>query len=105
MTAQIYLVRAVSVSIINQFKLHDSFHLCLASVHLPYPFHLIFGFQLLCHTVSLRQLRHDQLHAVSRFDNFGTILSYAHSPIYAAGLFFKNFSPAATFSRLFRLIE
>ena len=38
------MARAVSVSIINQFKLHDSFRLCLASVHLPYPFHLVSAF-------------------------------------------------------------
>ena len=38
------MARAVSVSIINQFKLHDSLCLCLASVHLPYPFHLVSAF-------------------------------------------------------------
>ena len=80
------MARAVSVSIINQFKLHDSFRLCLASVHLPYPSHLVFGFQFLGHAVSLRQLRHDQLHAVScRFVNLSAILSYVHPAI---GCFF-----------------
>ena len=54
MIARIYLARAGSVSIINPFKLHNSFCLCLASVHLPYPFHLVFGFQLFGHAVSLR---------------------------------------------------
>ena len=44
MTAQIYLVRAVSVSRINQVKLHDGFRPCLAGVHLPYPVHLVVGF-------------------------------------------------------------
>ena len=47
------MARAVSVSIIYQFKLHDSFRLCLASVHLPHPFHLILGVQLFGHAVSL----------------------------------------------------
>ena len=42
---------------------------------------LVFSFQLLCHAVLLCQLWHDQLHAVScRFVDFGTMLSYAHSP-------------------------
>ena len=66
-------------SIINQFRFHNLLCLCLASVHLPHPFHLIIGFQLLGHAVSLRQLRHDQLHAVScRFVNLSAILSYIH---------------------------
>ena len=82
-TARIYLVRAVSVSIIYQLKLYYNFCLCLASVHLPNPFQLIRSFQLFGHAVSLRQLRHDQLRAVSCFDNFGAILSYAHSPMAA----------------------
>ena len=34
-------------SIINQFRFHNFLCLCLASVHLPHPFHLVFGFQLL----------------------------------------------------------
>lgn len=38
-------------SIINQVKLHDSLCLCLASVHLPYPFQLIFASQLQDDTV------------------------------------------------------
>ena len=81
-TARTFFVRAVSVSIINQFKLYNRFCLCLASVHLPYPFHLVFGFQLFGHAVSLRQLRHDQLHAVScRFVNLSAILSYVHPAI------------------------
>ena len=71
--------RAVSVSIINQLKLHNRFCLCLASVQQPYPFHLVFGFQLFSHAVSLRRLRHDQFYAASfRFVNLGAILSYAH---------------------------
>ena len=41
-TARTFFVRAVSVSIINQLKLYYSFRLCLASVHLPYPLHLVF---------------------------------------------------------------
>ena len=66
-------------SIINQFRFHNFLCLCLASVHLPHPFHLVFGFQFLGHAVSLRQLRHDQLHAVScRFVNLSAILSYDH---------------------------
>ena len=31
-------------SIINQFRFHNLLCLCLASVHLPHPFHLVFGF-------------------------------------------------------------
>ncbi len=65
MTARTFFVRAVSVSIINQFKLHDSFCLCLASVHLPYPLHWVFCFQLLGHAVLLCRLRHDRFRAVS----------------------------------------
>ena len=42
-------------SIINQFRFHDFLCLCLASVHLPHPFHLVFGFQLLGHAVLLCQ--------------------------------------------------
>ena len=42
-------------SIINQFRFHNLLCLCLASVHLPHPFHLVFGFQLLSHTVLLCQ--------------------------------------------------
>ena len=42
-------------SIINQFCFHNLLCLCLASVHLPHPFHLIIGFQLLSHTVLLCQ--------------------------------------------------
>ena len=69
-------------SIVNQFRFHNLLCLCLASVHLPHPFHLIFSFQLLCHAVALRQLRHDQLHAVScRFVNLSAILSYVHPAI------------------------
>ena len=50
--------------------------------HLPHPFHLIIGFQLLGHAVLLCQLRHDQLHAVScRFVNLSAILSYVHPAI------------------------
>ena len=67
------------VSIINQFKLRNRFCLCVASVQQPYPFRLVFGFQLFSHAVSLRRLRHDQFHAASfRFVNLGAILSYAH---------------------------
>ena len=43
-------------SIINQFRFHNLLCLCLASVHLPHPFHLVFGFQLLGHAVLLCQL-------------------------------------------------
>ena len=72
----------LSRSIINQFRFHSFLCLCLASVHLPHPFHLVFGFQLLGHAVLLRQLRHDQLHAVScRFVNLSAILSYVHPAI------------------------
>ncbi len=42
-------------SIINQFRFHNFLCLCLASVHLPHPFHLVFGFQLLGHAVLLCQ--------------------------------------------------
>ena len=73
----------LSRSIINQFRFHNLLCPCLASVHLPHPFHLVFGFQLLGHAVLLRQLRHDQLHAVScRFVNLGAILSYVHPAIW-----------------------
>ena len=66
-------------SIINQFRFHNLLCLCLASVHLPHPFHLVFGFQLFGHAVALHQLRHDQLHAAScRFVNLSAILSYVH---------------------------
>ena len=41
MNARTFFVRALSVSIINQFKPYNRFCLCLASVHLPYPFHLV----------------------------------------------------------------
>ena len=72
----------LSRSIVNQFRFHNLLCLCLASVHLPHPFHLVFSFQLLGHAVSLRQLRHDQLHAVScRFVNLSAILSYVHPAI------------------------
>ena len=72
----------LSRSIINQFRFHNLLCLCLASVHLPHPFHLVFSFQLLCHAVLLRQLWHNQLHAVScRFVNLGAILSYVHPAI------------------------
>ena len=75
----------LSHSIVNQFDFHNFLCLCLASVHLPHPLHLIFGFQLFGHAVSLRQLRHDQLHAVScRFVNLSAILSYVH-PAMARG--------------------
>ena len=69
-------------SIINQFRFHNFLCLCLASVHLPHPFHLVFGFQLFGHAVALHQLRHDQLHAIScRFVNLSAILSYVHPAI------------------------
>ena len=90
MIARIYLARAGSVSIINPFKLHNSFCLCLASVHLPYPFHLVFGFQLFSHAVLLCQLWHDQLHAAScRFVDFGTMLSFAH-PLMRRDFLFRD---------------
>ena len=90
--ARTFFVRAVSVSIIDQLKLYDSFCLCLANVHLPYLLHLVFSFQLLGHAVSLRQRLHDQFHAVlCRFVNLGAILPYAH-PEMATGVFF--FLPA-----------
>ena len=77
----------LSLSIINQFRFHNFLCLCLASVHLPHPFHLVFGFQLFGHAVALHQLRHDQLHAIScRFVNLGAILSYVHPAM--AVLFF-----------------
>ena len=78
-------------SIINQFRFHNLLCLCLASVHLPHPFHLIIGFQLLGHAVLLCQLRHDQLHAVScRFVNLGAILSYVHPAICTSFLFLNG---------------
>ena len=41
---------------ITDLKLfHNLICLCLASVHLPHPFHLVFGFQLFGHTVLLCQ--------------------------------------------------
>ncbi len=77
-------------SIINQFRFHNLLCLCLASVHLPHPFHLIIGFQLLGHAVLLCQLRHDQLHAVScRFVNLSAILSYVH-PAMQGGRFYAH---------------
>ena len=86
-------VRAFSVSIINQLKFHNGFGLCLASVHLPYLFHLVISFQLLGHAVALFQLRHDQLHAVScRFFNLGTILFYEHRTI-SMGIFLFSGRP------------
>ena len=45
----------LSRSIINQFRFHNLLRLRLASVHLPYPFHLVFGFQMLGHAVLLCQ--------------------------------------------------
>ena len=45
----------LSHSIINQFRFHNLIYLCLASVHLPHPFHLVFGFQLFSHAVLLCQ--------------------------------------------------
>ena len=45
----------LSRSIINQFRFHNFLCLCLASVHLPHPFHLVFSFQLLGHAVLLCQ--------------------------------------------------
>ncbi len=45
----------LSHSIINQFRFHNLICLCLASVHLPHPFHLVFGFQLFGHAVLLCQ--------------------------------------------------
>ena len=45
----------LSHSIINQFRFHNFLCLCLASVHLPHPFHLVFSFQLLGHAVLLCQ--------------------------------------------------
>ena len=45
----------LSRSIINQFRFHNLLCLCLASVHLPHPFHLVFSFQLLGHAVLLCQ--------------------------------------------------
>ena len=41
--------------IVNQFDFHNFLCLCLASVHLPHPFHLVFSFQLLGHAVLLCQ--------------------------------------------------
>ena len=77
-------------SIINQFRFHNFLCLCLASVHLPYPFHLVFGFQLFSHAVLLCQFWHDQLHAVScRFVDFGTMLSYAH-PLMCRDFLFRD---------------
>ena len=78
----------LSRSIVNQFRFHNLLCLCLASVHLPHPFHLVFSFQLLCHAVLLCQLWHNQLHAVScRFVNLGAILSYVHPAIRPGALF------------------
>ena len=80
-------------SIINQFRFHNLLCLCLASVHLPHPFHLVFGFQLFGHAVALHQLRHDQLHAIScRFVNLSAILSYVH-PAMAVRRFSLFISP------------
>ena len=42
-------------SIINQFRFHNLLCLCLASVYLPHPLHLVFGFQLFGHAVLLYQ--------------------------------------------------
>ena len=90
-------------SIINQFRFHDFLCLCLASVHLPHPFHLVFGFQLLGHAVLLCQLRHDQLHAVScRFVNLSAILSYVH-PAIAVGFLCLNYSAQCSQSCSFLL--
>ena len=74
-------------SIVNQFRFHNLLCLCLASVHLPHPFHLVFGFQLFGHAVLLCQQPHDQLHAVlCRFVNLSAILSYVH-PAMPGGFF------------------
>ena len=80
--APTFFVLAFSVPIINQFKFHYRFCLCLASVHLPYPFHLGLGFQIFGRTVSLRQRPREQFHAVTcRFFNPGTRLLYGYPPI------------------------
>ena len=86
-------------SIINQFRFHNLLCLCLASVHLPHPFHLIIGFQFLGHAVSLRQLRHDQLHAVScRFVNLSAILSYVRPAIARVVFLFFEHAPFSFFT-------
>ena len=46
----------LSRSIVYQFCFHNFLCLCLASVHLPHPFHLVFGFQLLGHADGGRDL-------------------------------------------------
>ena len=59
---------------------------CKRSSAVPIPFGV--GFQFLGHAVSLRQLRHDQLHAVScRFVNLSAILSYVHPAIRPGGFY------------------
>ena len=59
---------------------------CKRSSAVPIPFGV--GFQFLGHAVSLRQLRHDQLHAIScRFVNLSARLSYVH-PAIAGGFLF-----------------
>ena len=80
-------------SIVNQFCFHNFLCLRLANVHLPHPFHLVFGFQLLGHAVLLCQRPHDQLHAVlCRFVNLIAILSYVH-PAMAVRRFSLFISP------------
>ena len=66
-------------SIVNQFDFHNFLCLCLASVHLPYPFHLVSAFSFSVTPFRFASCRHDQLHAVScRFVNLSAILSYVH---------------------------
>ena len=86
-------------SIINQLCFHNFLCLCLASVHLPHPFHLVFSFQLFGHVVLLCQLWHDQLHAVScRFVNLSAILSYVHPAMVRDGTLWSYMRPL-TFRR------
>ena len=89
-------------SIINQFRFHNLLCLCLASVHLPYPFHLVSAF---CFSVTPFRSASDRTISSMRFRAASSILAQyclTYTQLFQGRFFFNLVSCTLVIWLLFR---
>ena len=85
-------------SIVNQFDFHNFLCLCLASVHLPYPFHLVSAF---CFSVTPFRFASSGTISSMRFRAASSILAQyclTYTQLWDSGIFYASLYSANAFS-------
>ena len=85
-------------SIVNQFDFHNFLCLCLASVHLPYPFHLVSAF---CFSVTPFRFASSGTISSMRFRAASSILAQyclTYTQLWDSGIFYVSRYSANAFS-------